>query len=307
MSLTKINAMTVNESVLKVLVLLAAFNGDEWIEEQIHTILNQKNVELDVLISVDQSTDETYQTCTRLAKVYSNIQLLPYGERFGGAAANFFRLIREANFEKYDYIALADQDDSWLSDKLSDSIKVINQQGVDAFSSNVTAFWPSGKQVLVKKSFRQKQFDYFFEAAGPGCTYVLKTAVMNDFKTFMRRHEAIFKRLQLHDWTLYAFVRSHGYAWHIDEAPTMMYRQHASNQVGFNYGVKAILSRLRMIRDDWYAEQIQLYFLLFGKNVPNFKTNRLFLLKHFFQLRRRPRDACFLLVMLLFGLLKLEK
>ncbi len=43
----------------KIAVLLAAYNGMEWIEEQIASILSQKGVSIKIFISVDLSSDRT--------------------------------------------------------------------------------------------------------------------------------------------------------------------------------------------------------------------------------------------------------
>ena len=121
-------------------VLLAAYNGTKWIGEQLTSIINQSDVTVDVFVSVDLSEDGTYEWCLLQASIYPNIIVLDYGERFGGAAKNFFRLIHDVDFSGYDYIALSDQDDVWLVNKLSRGVDVIRSNCLDAFSSDVIAF-----------------------------------------------------------------------------------------------------------------------------------------------------------------------
>lgn len=128
-----------------VLVLMTAYNGENWINLQVETILQQKNINLKLFISVDLSTDATYEKCITLAQIHENITVLEYGERFGGAAQNFFRLIRDVDFEPFDYVAFADQDDIWFDSKLSHAILQLNERKADAFSSDVIAFWENGK------------------------------------------------------------------------------------------------------------------------------------------------------------------
>ena len=166
-------------------ILLSAYNGAKWIEEQIDTILKQQDVSIQLFISVDLSTDNTYALCKEFEQTKTNITVLEYGDRFGGAAKIFFRLIRDVDFLSFDYVALADQDDIWNDGKLHHAIKVIKQDDLDGYSSDVIAFWSNGREELVKKSFPQKKFDYFFEAAGPGCTYVLKQQSAQKFKKFL--------------------------------------------------------------------------------------------------------------------------
>ncbi|MBT5490947.1 glycosyltransferase, partial [bacterium] len=102
----------------------------EWIEEQVASISSQKNTSIEIFISVDLSNDKTYEWCQNLARNNSYIKVLPYGERFGGAAKNFYRLIRDVDFSYFDYIALSDQDDIWDSDKLHHAISVIEKDNL---------------------------------------------------------------------------------------------------------------------------------------------------------------------------------
>ena len=51
----------------KVAVLLAAYNGMQWIEEQLASILGQSAVDVTVYISIDPSTDGTEAWCAAYA------------------------------------------------------------------------------------------------------------------------------------------------------------------------------------------------------------------------------------------------
>ena len=282
-------------------VLLAAYNGMEWIEEQVASISSQKNTSIEIFISVDLSNDKTYEWCQNLARNNSYIKVLPYGERFGGAAKNFYRLIRDVDFSYFDYIALSDQDDIWDSDKLHHAISVIEKDNLDGYSGNVIAFWSDGQERLVKKNFPQKRFDYFFEAAGPGCTYVFKQQAIQKFKKFLIKNWTKVNLVELHDWMIYAYFRSQGMKWKIDSKSLMRYRQHDNNQVGLNYGLKAYLIRSKKIKAKWYRNEVQkIIYLLNGRSSQDISLKKLFLTKNFWHLRRRPRDAIFLLFIIIF-------
>ena len=281
-------------------VLLAAYNGMEWIGEQIASISSQKNTSIEIFISVDLSNDKTYEWCQDLARNNSYIKVLPYGERFGGAAKNFYRLIRDVDFSYFDYIALSDQDDIWDGDKLRHAISVIEKDNLDGYSGNVIAFWSDGQERLDKKNFPQKRFDYFFEAAGPGCTYVFKQQAIQKFKKFLIKNWTKVNLVELHDWMIYAYFRSQGMKWKIDSKSLMRYRQHDNNQVGLNSGLKAYLIRFNKIKTKWYRSEVQkIIYLLNGSSEQGISLKRLFLIKNFWYLRRRPRDAIFLLFIII--------
>ena len=284
-----------------VAVLLAAYNGMEWIEEQVSSILSQKSISIEIFISVDLSNDKTHEWCQGLAGKNAHVKVLPYGEKFGGAAKNFFRLIRDVDFSCFDYVALSDQDDIWDSSKLHHAIRTIEQDSLDGYSSDVIAFWSNGREKLVKKSFPQKKFDYFFEAAGPGCTYVLKQQPTQKFKKFLIKNWENINCIESHDWLIYAFFRSRGMSWCIDSEPLMLYRQHESNQVGSNFGFLAYLKRIKMVKSGWYRSEVRKISKIISINDDAFNLDIWFLIKNFYQLRRQNRDTFILLLMILLG------
>ncbi|MFM5248029.1 MULTISPECIES: glycosyltransferase [Aeromonas] len=293
----------------KAVVFLAAYNGEQWIEEQINSILNQNDISVDIYISIDKSTDRTLDICEKCLSENKNIKLLPYGESFGGAGKNFYRLIMDVDFSSFDYIAFSDQDDIWYQDKLFNAIEKL--QHYDCYSSNVTAFWEDGREVLIDKAQPQQPWDYLFEAAGPGCTYVFKREIGLAFQAWLRENHAVIERkVSLHDWLLYAFARRYGYNWYIDVKPSMRYRQHKNNQVGTNNNLAAARKRLRLIKNKWYRNQVfSIVTLLNLKEVPIVKKGlmngylgNIYLLMHVNKLRRRARDRLALAFFLLFNL-----
>lgn len=242
----------------KVAVLLAAYNGMAWIAEQLASIQRQTNVDVSVFISVDPSTDGTEGWCAAYAARHSNITVLPPAGQFGGAARNFFRLIRDVDFSPFEFIAFSDQDDIWHQDKLERATARLRNEPFDAYSSNVTAFWPDGRRLLLDKAQPQVRWDYLFEAAGPGCTYVLNRRLADAFKTSLISNWDAAQGVTLHDWYCYAFARSREFLWFIDPVPGLDYRQHAENQVGANTGLKAVFARLKTITNGWWPAQVLL-------------------------------------------------
>jgi len=240
----------------KVAILLATYNGTKYIKEQINSILKQKDVIITIFINDDLSTDNTLEY---LDNIYGNNKKLIYLKnikKFGGAAKNFFSLIREVDFLTFDYISLADQDDIWNEDKLIRAIRTIEEKKVDVYSSNVIAFWEDGKKVLINKSEPQKKYDFLFSSAGPGCTYVMKKEFLTEFKNQLLRKNNLQKEIDLHDWLLYAYARTNDYKWHVDSEPTMLYRQHGNNEFGANKGIVTLKKRWIKARNGWYREQI---------------------------------------------------
>ncbi|WP_256260867.1 glycosyltransferase [Shewanella sp. NIFS-20-20] len=236
-----------NNSHRRIAILLAAYNGEDYLLEQISSILNQVDVQCDIYISLDKSIDESYQLLLDLAQCHENIKLLSYGETYGSAGQNFFRLLKEVDFSGYDYVAFADQDDIWLKDKLSSAVTMLNSRGCDGYSSNVTAFWEDGREKEIVKSSPQSRFDFLFESAGPGCTFVMTRRLALDIKQFLIDIGEQVEDIWLHDWFCYAFARAQGYSWIIDSNSYMRYRQHSANSVGANSGLDSLLKRINSV------------------------------------------------------------
>ena len=225
----------------KIFVLLAAYNGERYIKDQLDSILSQSVRPYKIFISVDSSTDKTVVILKKYQKNFPEINILGFDKYFGSAGANFIHMICNIDFTNADYIALADQDDVWKKDKIELALKFL-QNGFDCYSSNVEAFWESGKKKVLYKNQKQKKYDYLFESAGPGCSFFFS----KNFSLFLKQYLQLKKNYnfnQYHDWFIYAFARSNEYKWHIDSYPSLFYRQHSDNVLGANVGIKAFLSR----------------------------------------------------------------
>ena len=253
-----------------VAVCLAAFNGLQYLQPQVDSILGQTDVDITLYVSVDRSTDGTEDWFCGLQSREARIVLLPFGETFGGAARNFFRLLREVDFSSFEYVAFADQDDIWQPGKLKRAADCLLEQGVDGYSSDIVAFWETGRSRYIKKSYPQQRWDYLFESAGPGCTFVLTRPLATRIQMVLQLNTKQSLDVGLHDWFTYAFARANGYRWVIDEYASLMYRQHGENQVGVNSGFAAVVWRAKKVLSGWGLSQARLIATLVGVDQQDF-------------------------------------
>jgi rhamnosyltransferase len=240
----------------RVAVLMAVKNGLAYLPQQIDSILNQQQCQVSLFISDDCSTDGSVQLLQKYSADNANIKLLPKTFSSGSAAKNFYGLILETELENCDYFAYSDQDDIWFPDKLIRHIELARKHNADGVSSNVTAFWPDGRQRLLEKAQPQQELDYLFESAGPGCTFLMSPWLIGKMKEQLMDNTSPAKEVELHDWLTYAVCRGHGRKWVIDKRPSLEYRQHQTNVVGANVGIVAKLVRLRKLRQQWYRNEI---------------------------------------------------
>lgn len=294
-------------------VLLAAYNGDKFISEQLDTILNQEGVDVRIFVSIDESTDRTEAVVKKYCKLDSRVILLDSRGRIGSAGLNFFRLICDVNAFDDSFFALADQDDIWFPDKLIKAVNILSNNAYDCYSSNVIAFWEDGRKKIINKAQPQRKFDFLFEAAGPGCTYVFTNCFFESLKIFMFSNIRFMSNISLHDWFIYAFARSNGFKWFIDKNPGLMYRQHALNVMGANSGLFQLFSRLNKMFNGWWFCQIHLIiFLLYRHDestyqffYKNDKLNLYNMCRNVFQIRRKVSESVFTFAILcLFRLIK---
>lgn len=108
----------------KVLVLMATYNGESYLREQIDSILNQKGVEVDLLITDDCSTDKSYEIAQEYALADRRV-ISKRNKANAGVGKNFINMLYGANSTEYDYVAFSDQDDVWLDDKLAVACRAI--------------------------------------------------------------------------------------------------------------------------------------------------------------------------------------
>lgn len=280
----------------RVAVLLAACNGERWLDEQVQSIQAQQSVAVHLHISVDESLDNTWGWCEAYAAAHANVTLLPSG-RSGSAAGNFFRLLRDVSLGELDHVAFADQDDIWLPGKLLRAIEQLSAHRASAYSSNVLAFWADGRRQLLDKAQPQVHWDHHFEAAGPGCSYVFAPAFAQALQGFVRQHQHALQNVALHDWLAYAYARQNGWVWFIDQQPGLLYRQHGNNEFGANTSWRSMFHRLKRIRQGWWFEQVSLIARLVGVDAAAPVTGAAVdrrqlarMLVNARQCRRRPRD-----------------
>lgn len=116
------------EQVPSVLVMMATYNGEKYVTEQINSILEQEGVNVTLLISDDGSSDATPRICFRYADDLPNVRF-SVNEKNKGLAKNFMDMLYSSDATSFDYFAFSDQDDYWMPNKLNKAIEAIAAAG----------------------------------------------------------------------------------------------------------------------------------------------------------------------------------
>ena len=110
----------------KVDILLATYNGEKYLKEQIESILNQTYKNIQIIISDDCSKDATRD----ILKEYENNEKIKvvYQEKNLGYVKNFEFLLKQVESDIY---MLSDQDDVWKKEKVEKTVEKLKQENLD--------------------------------------------------------------------------------------------------------------------------------------------------------------------------------
>lgn len=231
----------------KVTVLMSTYNGQKFIKEQIDSILNQNDVQVQLNIRDDGSTDRTIAILKEYQNRFDNINVV-FGKNIGWKLS-FFSLLENTLPEKKMFYAFSDQDDIWLTNKMSNAVELLNDSKPMLYHSNVTIV-NSKKEILGNRYGEDfipndKNPQAFLDGYGIGATMVFNEKLLSIFNTYK------VKNATNHDAYLIALCNLVGKTIY-DKNSYILYRRHAENATGFGKSQKVknptILMRYRRYR-----------------------------------------------------------
>jgi rhamnosyltransferase len=244
-------------------VVLATYDGEKYISEQMDTILGQKNVALEIFAFDDGSSDKSFDILESYESNHDNIQVYKNEKPTGSAALNFIKALvelRDKLSPNIEYIALSDQDDIWDDSKLESAINCLNQNDAELYASNLT-WWEEATDLKsqLKRDFDQKKYDYLFESASAGCTYVFSVSLLDIIIKELKDRDLKTWRFLSHDWLIYFLARKNNQKVYFDSNAYILYRIHETNAHGSLNGssISAIRSRLEALKSGWYSEHVK--------------------------------------------------
>ena len=220
-----------------VLVLMSTYNGERFLREQIDSILNQKGVNVHLLVRDDGSSDKTREILKEYEKE-GRIRWY-YGKNLG-AAYSFLDLIKKSG--KEDYYAFSDQDDIWDSNKLISAVKVLEQYKTNEiilYSCSSRLIYQDEK--VLKENNNIKPVTTFIDSLihnnNQGCTMVFGQKL----KDILIQYNG--KNLLMHDDLTLKVCLALGGEVYKDVNAYMGYRQHGNNAIGVKEGLIKSLKR----------------------------------------------------------------
>lgn len=106
--------MNKSQDIPLISIALCTYNGEDFLEEQLDTLISQTYRNLEIIAVDDMSSDATWKILNNYANKHANLKIFKNKENLG-YQKNFEKAIKLCQGE---YIAISDQDDIWSSNKI---------------------------------------------------------------------------------------------------------------------------------------------------------------------------------------------
>lgn len=270
----------------KIDILMATYNGESFIRQQIASIQNQTMTDWVLYIHDDGSTDLTLEIIREFALQDERIVLIEDGISFHEPASNFMYLLK---YVQSDYVIFSDQDDIWLENKLEVMYREIQHYDAqipvavygNGYIYNSNSNEISGRSILVPPAGLGTVL--FMNGGIQGCAVMMNRAlykICQEYSGFLAMHD--------HVVTLAAFT--FGRMIYIDQK-LMLYRRHnqtVTDVVFRNFGDKIVsfVHNRKPVIDLKHFKAIQAFYYFYAERMAE-KERNLFL--HFLKMEKMSR------------------
>ena len=219
----------------KIDVLLATYNGEKYLKEQIDSILNQTYTNIRLIISDDCSKDNTRSILKEYEQKDDRVKIY-YQEKNQGYIKNFEFLLKQVESDIY---MLSDQDDVWLPEKIEKTYQTLKEKDADlvfgdleVVDEKLDTMYPSFNEYMLLNRKIEKYIDsykvnYLYNCV-TGCTVMSK-------KDFIEKVLPVPSKSKYvaHDHWLGIIISINGKLIYMPEK-YIKYRQHGNNEIGTN-------------------------------------------------------------------------
>lgn len=219
---------------MKIAILLATYNSQSFLIEQLDSIINQSYKDFTLYIRDDGSTDVTLDIVKKYSESYSNIKLLSDSVLHRLSMGSFMWMLEHV---EADYYMFCDHDDVWLPCKVEKSLEKIRSiETVDKSALVCSDLMVVDAELkIIHRSFWEYmqlrpellvQCNYAVSCnLFTGCTMIInKKARLQSFP--------VSKNASMHDgWIGLRVIANNGNIGCIEE-PLILYRQHGNNVCG---------------------------------------------------------------------------
>jgi glycosyltransferase involved in cell wall biosynthesis len=239
-------------------IALCTYNGAAFIAQQLDSLLAQTHQNCEIIVVDDHSADDTISIIRRYADNHSSIKLYTNSENLG-YTKNFEKAISLCTGA---YIALCDQDDIWLEDKISTMVRLI---GDNMLAYHDSEFVDEDGQPMNKRLSNIKNC----YSGNDSRIFLFENCVLGHALMFRREmlpYIGKFTDTVIHDrWLAYVATNT-GSILFIDQ-PLVKYRQHRNANTNILFQERANSKK----SDSVYKMQFMLDIV---KVLANYKFNK---------------------------------
>lgn len=244
-------------------ILLATYNSEQFINEQIDSLLKQTYTDWNLFIRDDLSVDKTPQIIKSYSEQYPNkIHIISNNGESKKAYLNFVELLNNVDS---DYYMFCDHDDVWLPNKIEISFKRMREVEIEGAPAIIhtdmkvvdnqlniihPSFWKYSNLLPEKTSF----VEIVLCNCANGCTMLFNKKA----KEVALPNVAF---ATMHDILLNQSVAAKGGIISPIYEPTVLYRQHIDNVVGAQkrgacFYLRKLMHAKKLIKDNLYTWQM---------------------------------------------------
>lgn len=239
-------------------VLMATYNGEKYIRQQLDSLLSQSYKDLKIFINDDCSTDNTFPILKEYEKANpQKIFVTANQQNSGNAKHNFINMMIK---HKDEYIMLCDQDDFWLESKVEITLEKMKEMekkyGKDTpllvhtdlkiVDEKLNTISESLISTVNADYSKTKLKNQIVQNTLTGCT-----AMYNRSLSELITIEPSY--MVMHDWWIMLIASTFGKIDYVDTA-TILYRQHQKNVVGTK-NMKSLKFIIKLSRNSTLIKQ----------------------------------------------------
>lgn len=214
-------------------IVMATYNGEKYIREQIDSIINGTYKDVRFIIYDDCSTDGTLNILKEYEDSYPGLFEIIKNDENKGPTVAFLSALKET---KSDYIFLADQDDYWYETRIEDMLEVIKleeekgEKLIGVFSdSNVC---DDKLKIKVSSFYENEEINPY----NLDLSYLImenkvrgaSLCVTGEIRKYLK---SIPEGIKMYDWWLALIIETFGKLKYYNKQ-LMAYRQHRDNVIG---------------------------------------------------------------------------
>ena len=213
-----------NNSLPLVSIAVATYNGSKYLKYQLDSIINQTYKNIEIIISDDHSTDGTISIINEYCSKYNYITYIQ-NNNGKGFVKNFENAI---SYCIGIYIALADQDDVWINNKIEILVENIKENALifsDAYMTDENLIPIPPTLLSNSLSFTRNTNLYFehflYKNHVAGCLCMFRRDLIKSFLPFP-------PSAHFHDWWIALISAKMGQVLYIHK-PLIYFRRHGKN------------------------------------------------------------------------------